>query len=438
MLPSTVVHFGVESADNSYSGLSIADIIRRESANELSAEKYLCVQNSDGQIFGFNTDDEYLLNFMPVLQQLYTRLMVNNQLPVVATFVQWAARPGFKLTLLGEKIFAACEYFAAREEEGRDWRRAYAHHQFHPVIAVMLRAVMNWWAPISASWDPRSSLVEFDADREAMEALHAFAAFVRRVCRSVAFQNLLHDHEKKAEDNFRSGCDFVTELFERHSRVLVLRIDLYFRPDAKGWGYGATADKAVTNYLRALRSSGKNRIAQGYLGFIIKRENGISRGMHYHLMVFLDGHLHRSAYHLTQRLGEAWLKRVGTDKGSFFNCYARKDHYRYNGLGLVQVGDFEKLLGIRIALWYMSKQDCVLKVDDSKVKNFWRTPSKKGKIKRGAPRNDRSSMNSVKRLLSGKRSKYSPTFEQGKTQGPCRASPLACARGQAIGYLAEQ
>ena len=394
---------GVEDA--SYSGQTIADVIRRETAHEVSAEKYLCVQNSDGQMFRFNTDDQYLLNFMPDLQALYTSLMASDQAPMKATFVQWAKRPGFKLTPLGDKVFAACEYFAAREEEGRDWQRTYAHHQFHPVVAVMLRAVMNWWAPVSASWEPWSSLVEFDADRAAMEALHEFVAFVRRVCRTPAFKNLLHDHERKAADNFRSGRKYVTGLFERHSRLLVLRIDLYFRPDAKGWGYGKTADKALTNYLRALRTG---RIVPGYLGFIIKRENGITRGMHYHLMVFLDGHLHRCAYYLTEAMGEEWRGRVGIERGSYFNCYAQKNRYRYNGLGLVHVNDTEKLMGIRIALWYMSKQDCQLKVDDSKVKNFWRSPKKSGDSNRGAPRKDPDGMGLVKRLLGGERSKYPP------------------------------
>jgi hypothetical protein len=306
---------------------------------------------------------------------------------------------------------STCKYFAVQEDEGRNWQQAYAHHEFHPVVAVMLRAVIRWWSPICTWWEPTPFLIESELDRKAMEGLNQLVKFVRRVCRSQAFQNQLQDHERKAKDNFRSGCDHITELFERHARLLVLRIDLYFRPDAKGWGYSSAANKAVINYLRALRLG---RIVPGYLGFIVKRENGISRGMHYHVMVILDGHLHRSAYFLTQAMGEAWMRRVGEDKGSYFNCYGNKDLYRYNGLGLVHVSDAEKLLGIRTALWYMSKQDCVLKVDDSKVKNFWRSWKMRGERNRGAPRKDCDSMGLVKRLLGGERSRYPLGFEPTK------------------------
>lgn len=336
-----------EEEDNTYLGQTIADIIRREAAHEQRAEKFLCIQTPVGQVFGYNTDDQHLLDYMPKLQRLYASLMASDDPPVEVTFARWAKRPGLRLTKLGKKILDACKYFAVQEDEGRDWQHAYSHHRFHPIIAVMLGAVARWWQPICKWWEIEHVLVEGGPDTEAIEGLRHLVDFVRHVCRSQAFQNLLKDHVEKEKDNFRSGCDYIAEQFERHSRLLVLRIDLYFRPDAKGWGYSEAANRALTNYLRALRLG---RIVRGYLGFVIKRENGISRGMHYHLMVLLDGHLHRSAYHLTRRMGQAWIKRVGEEKGSYFNCYAKKDLYRYNGLGLVHVSDTEKLLGIRIAL----------------------------------------------------------------------------------------
>ena len=401
----------IEEPDTSYLGQTIADIIRREEAHELPAEKLLCIQTPDGPVFARNTDDQCLLDYMPQLQRLYARLMADDESPLEATVVRWAQCPGFRLTKLGKEILLACNYFSRQEEDGRNWQRAYAHHEFHPVIAVMFRAVMRWWMPICGWGEHTVALIDGEPERETLEALRHLVGFVRRVCRSQAFWNLLHDHERKAEDNFRSGCDYITKVFECHSRLLVLRIDLYFRPDARGWGYSQAANEALKNYLRALRLG---RIVPGHPYIIIKRENGISRGMHYHVMVLLDGHLHRNAFYLTQRMGEAWMKRVGKDKGSYFNCYANKDRYRYNGLGLVHVSDTEKLIGIRIAIWYMSKQDSELKVDDSEVKNFWRGWKVKGDSNRGAPRKNGDGMRLVRSLLGGERSKYPPGFEPPK------------------------
>lgn len=396
-----------------YQGQPISDIIQRESAHELAAEMLLCVRIPGGQAFGCNSDDRHLLTYMPQLKRLYTVILASDDPPVVSTSVWCTKQPGYRLTGIGKRILRACQYFAHREGEGRDWQNVYAHHKFHPVFAVLFRAVMQRWKTICLWEEPALVWPEGGTGTEAVEGLRHFVRFVRRVCRSQAFKNLLHDHERKEEGNFRSGCDYITEQFELHSRLLVLRIDLYFRPDARGWGYGKEADKAVKNYLRALRLC---RIVPGYLGFIIKRENGISRGMHYHLMVFLDGHLHRNANYLTQVMGEAWMKRVGVDRGSYFNCYANRHLYHYNGLGPAHVSDIEKLIGIRVALWYMSKQDSVLKVDDSKVKNFWRGWKVKGDSSRGAPRKNGDGMDLVRRLLGGGRSKYPPGLEPPKKE----------------------
>lgn len=396
---------GIEK--DSYAEQTVDDIVRRESVHELAADKLLCWQTAEGQAFGYNTDDQRLLNFMPVLDRLYVCIVDGDGMPLARTTVHWANRPGLKLTKLGRQLLTACQYFGAEEEDGRNWQQAYSHHRFHPVVEVMLGAVMRWWEPICQWGALEDEVIEGQA-AGAVEALQAMTDHIRRACRSRAFTNLIGDHEKKANDNFDSGCGYVTAMFERHSRLLILRIDLYFRPDAKGWGYSRAADRAVVNYLRALRDG---KIVPGYLGFIIKRENGISRGVHFHLMVFLDGNEHRSAWYITQSMGEAWMKRVGPAKGSFFNCYGRKDRYRYNGLGLVHVSDLEKLIGIRIALWYMSKQDSELKVDDTKKKNFWRSQMPNEPDGRGAKRKDPDSMRVVKRVLSGMRSKYPPGMD---------------------------
>lgn len=404
-----------EDDDLTYLGTTIADIIRGESLRSVATEQCLCWQTPEGsQVFGYNTDDQHMLKFLPQLQRLYISIMAGDEAPVVPVLTRLANRPVFKLTKVGRPVVDACKYFEAQEDEERNWQQAYAHHQFHPIVAVLLGAVMRWWQPICGWPDPSRPMFGGERDNEgepygeAVENLHHLVDFVRNVCRTQTFRNLLQDHENKAKDNFRSGCDYITAQFERHSRLLILRIDLYFRPDARGWGYSNAADKAIFKYLRALRM---RRIVPGYLGFIIKRENGISRGVHFHLLVVLDGHLHRSAHYLTQLMGEAWTKRVGREKGSYFNCYARKDRFQYNGLGLVHVTNAEKLLGLRIALWYMSKQDSELKVDDAKNKNFWRSPMPEGVDRRGAPRKNGHGMDLVKRRLGGKRSKYPPDFE---------------------------
>jgi len=78
-------------------------------------------------------------------------------------------------------------------------------------------------------------------------------------------------------------------------------------------------------------------------------------------------------------------------------------------------------------MWYMSKQDSALKVDDSKVKNFWRGWKVKGDSNRGAPRKNGGGMDLVKRLLGGERSKYPPGIELSKSEYVAQMEPMTAA-----------
>ena len=71
--------------------------------------------------------------------------------------------------------------------------------------------------------------------------------------------------------------------------------------------------------------------------------------------------------------------------------------------------DLEKMAGVRAALWYMTKSDCVIKATNSKVKNFWRSPiPKKVRKKLGRPRANAAPLKLLRRMLGGERSKYPP------------------------------
>lgn len=426
-----------DEEDRSHVGQAVADIVRRESFHEHFTERLVYMETPDGLVPVADTSDQLLLDYMPILKNLHKTIMASDRMPVRQVLLRHQRRhvgTVYRLTRVGRAIQTACKIFACREEEGMDWQHAYAHHSFHPVIAAMWEAVTRWWSPICDWWDPQSIGVEHSEEKDAIEALFLFTGHVRRVCGRKAFKSMLRKFGRKAKDNFRSGCDLVTELFKRHSRLLVLRIDLYFRKDAKGWGYTEEADKAVKQYLRELR---EGRMVPDFLACIVKRESGICRGVHYHLMVFLNGHERQSAYHLTEVMGEAWAERMGTDKGSFFNCYANRHLYRFNGLGMVHVNDTEKLMGLRVALWYMSKQDSPLMVEDGKGKNFIRSLMPPTDSHRGAPRKHGDGMEEVNRVLGGTRSQYPPGFEpprrgrRGVVPHAARRAPIQVARGQA-------
>lgn len=306
----------------------------------------------------------------------------------------------FELTKLGQQVMQACFGYDP------EWAVAYMHHEFHPTVAVMLRAMRSNARVIHRFGVAGSTCTQ---ERVLVQALERVVRFARRVARSWPFINALKAHERQAQDNFESGREFIYYAAEGHSKLLILRIDLYFRPyyDVVG------ADTAVNSFLRWLRSPAcKRNVLPSYIGFLIKRENGLIRGMHYHVMVVCKGSQQQSAYYLTRLLGEHWAKITGQGAGCYHNCYADKDTYDesgFNGLGVMTLDDWEQMAGLRAALHYMTKADCVIKATNSKVKNFWRSPiPKKVRKKLGRPRASSDPLQLLRRMLDGKRSKFPP------------------------------
>ena len=306
-------------------------------------------------------------------------------------FIEVAHKDGvrYKLTPAGKQVWFLCQECLPY------MNKLYPDYVFNPFITVMLRACRKW-APLLKEHSAYHQL--YLSKRGARVALRSIVRFVRRVCRSRKFKYILSNYERNQKKNFQSSCRYLAAIFESHAKVLVLRIDLYYRPDHKGWANTLQALIGLKKFMRALR---EDRVVPDVLGWVCKRESGFRRGVHYHLMVALDGHEHRDAANLSKRIGEYWVNHcTGQEpKGSYFNCYTRQKEYQFNGLGLVHISDRQKLIGIREALRYITKGDYQLKT--GLARNLWRGIMPKQKVKRGAPRKAGHDMSLVEKILGG-------------------------------------
>lgn len=398
----------------------LQELIRGERIRENFAEKYTCVESQNGYVqipqtgrymatsrnveWFAGTDDHLVKAFTEgALSKLHKSMLKDVAVPWVVGNVPayWGGpkQGGYKLTRLGREIVNCCRQYHEK------WGIAYVNHVFSPLITVMLRAMKRYAVRVGRE---ALGIDRFPPTSELAELLNRLTRFVRRACGSWRFINSEHKHRKQAQENFASARDFICHMAAKHSRLLIIRIDLYYRP----YHNAGIANREIRSFLRWIRGRAcKRSLLPSYLGFIIKRENGIVRGMHWHLMVICDGNLQRNSGYLAGMLGEAWAKRSGQGRGSYYNCYADREKYEFDGLDMLNLDDFEKMAGLRIALHYMTKQDCVLKATNDKVKNFWRSTVRVGQgKKRGKPRMKDDGLKLLKRMLGGKRSKYPPGF----------------------------
>ena len=324
----------------------------------------------------------------------------------------------FRLTKLGSALFGISRDF------NPEIATFYEHHRFNPPLTVAFKVVKRWSEElrdyINGEGQPQLG------HARVREILELMLHLIRSECRSQGYRDELDNYRRNEEKNVSSCCEYMAAQFERRSVLLINRIDLYFRPLFWGWGYTREADAFYSRFLRALR---ENRIVPDVLGYISKREAGVDRGVHFHLLCIQDGHLHRDSLNMTRLIGEEWVRRCGhgdysdgvdfgdegkKDKASYFNCYTRADQYRYNGLGLVRPMDADKLRGIRLAIEYMCKETSQLKPSPPKalerhedgdavarkgVRNLRKGIMPKGHSGRGAPRSSGLDTSAISREL---------------------------------------
>jgi hypothetical protein len=263
---------------------------------------------------------------------------------------------------------------------------------FNPYLTVMLRACQK-----AMPWLVRGGGKSLDlSDQRAVKALNHLLRFARRVCRSKRFKSINNDYRHCARENLRSCCKFMATKFADYSRLLILRVELYIAPEFKAWAMTDAGDHCVRRFRRALR---EKRIVPDVVAWICKREFGFRRGMHCHVLVAMDGHKHKQAEMYARMIGEAWQHRFSDGHGTYYNCWSRRTQYSLNCLGLVHVSDRMMLLGLREAIRYITKTDCL--VVSGYPRDLWKgidRGSWRG-AKRGAPRKAQHDLALVNEIL---------------------------------------
>lgn len=227
-----------------------------------------------------------------------------------------------------------------------------------------------------------------------VRALH----WMQYVMRHTKFKRAVRSHENTAQQNLRSVVKYIIALFKKHSRLLILRIDLYFLKKY----YESITPQLNRVYLdKFLRALSENRIVPDVVGYISTTEFGYIRGFHQHVFIALNSNEHQRDIFLTEEIGKYWTNCTD-QKGNYNNCAKRKDEYKYCGIGMVHVSETDKLKGIRLAIAYMVKGDYYVKTLLEKQRTLRKGLMPKMKNKMGAPRKNPEDTANMCLILQGK------------------------------------
>jgi len=254
-----------------------------------------------------------------------------------------------------------------------------ALYKFEPFLEMAMNHLVKY--------DLYSLLLSWKMARPASEARKLMAHLnecvdkIRQEVKSKRFLAKLNSYQRSSNKNYKELTDYVDALFERYSRLLVLRVDLsYSKENSK-----TTQAQAKRDRERLFENARSNKLFGDMVGYIWKLEHGPEKGFHYHMMFFFDGSKVREDVTLARRLGEYWTEVITKGRGLYYNCNAVKFGYKSCGIGRVDHADANLREGLRNAVVYLTKTDLYMKLQtEGRGMGKGLYPSPKGS--RGRPR----------------------------------------------------
>ncbi|QAY89975.1 inovirus-type Gp2 protein [Pseudomonas sp. ACM7] len=229
-------------------------------------------------------------------------------------------------------------------------------YQFEPYIEMALSRIMKSRL-YGSHLIPRMAICAEDAKAVA-QRLNECVDGIRQEGQSKSFKAKLNSYQRSSNKNYKELTGYADALFERYSRLLVLRVDLsYSKENAK-----TAQDQAKRDRERLFENARANKLFDNMVGYIWKLEHGPEKGFHYHMIFFFDGSKVREDITLAKRIGEYWEAVVTKGRGLYFNCNAVKRTYKSCGIGMIDHTDVQLRKGLRNVVIYLTKTDLYMKL----------------------------------------------------------------------------
>ena len=195
----------------------------------------------------------------------------------------------------------------------------------------------------------------------------------------------------------KSATDYIDQLFENHSKLQVLRLDLYHKKTEEGPRELKELKQDVAHLISNSRS---NKSLFGHMkGKIIKYENGDGRGPHAHTILFFDGQKLQKDAHLGDEIGKYWSENITKGNGTYHNVNRNKEKFERVGIGMIDQADTEKRQALlEEVLPYLTKTDQSISTikTNPKERCFSRGAMPKPKSNAGRPRKTETASEAVK------------------------------------------
>jgi hypothetical protein len=199
---------------------------------------------------------------------------------------------------------------------------------------------------------------------EHMDTLNEFIDYIRQSGKNKEVKRIVHNFKRNSVNNIESINGLIDQLFQRHGRLLVIRVDLSYKADVNNsYSIAQLYAQAKADREHLLDNIRANRklFGDAYLGYIWKLEFGFYKKFHYHFVFFFNESKVGRDVNKAMSIGEYWKNVITNGSGVYFNCNAKKNEYQYLGIGAIDYYDGEAIDNLKKAANYLTKADYYVK-----------------------------------------------------------------------------
>lgn len=258
-------------------------------------------------------------------------------------------------------------------------KRLRSLYTFEPYIALMVKQVEAFGLTYSLLRAVHRDSEDIDG---LVQKLNSCVDSIRQEARSKSFLGKLKNYQRSSNKNYKELTSYVDALFERYSRLLVVRVDLSYQKQHAQ----TTQAEAKGDREHLLQNTRSNKLFDDMVGYIWKLEHGAEKGFHYHMIFFFDGSKVRQDITKALLIGQYWTNVVTKGRGLYYNCNADKSRYKSCGIGMVHNADSLMRDSLtRLAVPYLTKTDLYMKLQTT-GRGMGKMERPRQKDPRGRPR----------------------------------------------------
>ena len=223
------------------------------------------------------------------------------------------------------------------------------HHRFQPDIWIVLASLLSQSQEIR-----QLALVDRDLEMCRRHVKSCIASCRRKLLGKVASADR-KKFDQRRKENIASCNKYMCELLRKHPKLFVFRIDL-FAPIRKKWWEVNDVHAAEAGINRLLARLAQGGIVENLLGYVVARESGPCRGMHYSLLAAQSGYLPRDGRENAAAVGREWVRHFSRadegfrSKANYFSCYELQQPSQFNEIGYVDAADPLSRIGLEVAI----------------------------------------------------------------------------------------